>query len=152
MNQEAGLGPLQTRCRPALAEEYEYGEFSLFLPPLEEGGFCKFASRVHSVLFCAKQKNNTPMHTYSAITSNKPFYPPSSILLSSTFPPHQLTLRTRSGKAWSWLAISWDRLSQEFPASGSARHSATADTLAVFWHLHSSLRPRPRNASEKNTF
>lgn len=88
---------------------YEYSEFSLFLPPLEEGGCYKFASCVHSMLFCSKQKNTTHMHTCSAITSNEPFYPPSNILLSITFPPHQLTLRTSK---WQGLELAGNLMRQ----------------------------------------
>lgn len=137
--------------RPALNP---YSEFSLFPPPLQERGWCKFASYIHFLLLCSKQKTTTtPPCTHALLSLLMNHFTHLQIFLSQPH-PHLTSSHSQraTSKAQSWLAISWDRLSQEFPASGSARHTATTDALAVFWHLRSLFRPRPKNASEKNTF
>lgn len=100
MNQGDGFGPLQTRGRPKGRAQRQtssgrgvlnpYCVFSLFPPPREGGRQYKFASCIHFLLLHSKQKTTTPMHTYSAITSNEPFYPRSNISLNHipTSPAH----------------------------------------------------------------
>lgn len=141
----------ERRGEPALAGEHSIHtvSFPYFLRHWKKeddpSSLCVFTS-----CFYVQNRKPPPPCTHSLLSLlMNHFTHLSNISPSTTFSPHQLTLTT--GKAQSWLAISWDRLSQEFPASGSARHTATTDALAVFWHLHSLFRPRPRNASEKKT-
>lgn len=72
MNQRAGFGPLQARERPKGRAQKQsssgrealnpYREFSLFPPPLEEEGWCKFVSCIHFWFLCWKPP---PCFTYT---------------------------------------------------------------------------------------